>query len=109
MTTAAASSFSIGTPSLVQDLHCTELQAALGLGVFAVGFGIAPLVTSSFSEEVGRRPVYIFSSVLYTLAQIMVALAPDIRMVLVGLALAGIFSSTGASLAGGSVADIWRP
>ncbi|KAG6379526.1 major facilitator superfamily domain-containing protein [Boletus reticuloceps] len=109
MTAAAASSFSISTPSLTYDLHCTELEATLGLGLYAVGFGIVPLVTSSFSEEIGRRPVYIFSSVVFTLTQIMVALAPNIGTVLAGRALGGIFGSTGASLVGGSVADIWQP
>lgn len=47
---AASSSFSIGASSMAQDLHCTELQAALGLSLFAMGFAIVPLVTSSFSE-----------------------------------------------------------
>ncbi|KAN0085674.1 Drug:H+ antiporter-1 family protein [Tylopilus felleus] len=104
------------TLSLTQDLHCTDLEAALGLGLYAVGFGIVPLVTSSFSEEVGRRPVYIFSSVMFALTQVMVenftpspTLAPNIGVVLAGRALGGIFGSTGASLVGGSVADIWSP
>ncbi|KAH0834693.1 major facilitator superfamily domain-containing protein [Lanmaoa asiatica] len=109
MTAAASSSFSISTPSLTQDLQCTKLQAALGLGLYAIGFGTIPLVTSSFSEEVGRRPVYIFSSVVFALTQVMVALAPNIEAVLAGRALGGIFGSTGASLVGGSIADIWKP
>ncbi|KAN0085682.1 Major facilitator superfamily domain containing protein [Tylopilus felleus] len=109
MTGAAASSFPISTPSLIRDLHCTQTEAALGLSLYALGFGFVPLVTSSFSEEVGRRPLYIFSSVMWTLAQVMVALAPNIGVVLAGRALGGMFGSTGAALVGGSIADIWRP
>ncbi|KAG8216337.1 major facilitator superfamily domain-containing protein [Butyriboletus roseoflavus] len=109
MTAAASSSFTISTPSMTRDLHCTELQGALGLGLYAIGFGVVPLVTSSFSEEVGRRPVYIFSSIMFILTQVMVALAPNIQTVLAGRALGGIFGSTGASLVGGSIADIWKP
>ncbi|KIJ15139.1 Drug:H+ antiporter-1 family protein [Paxillus involutus ATCC 200175] len=109
ITGAAASSFSISAPSMTAELHCTELQATLGLGLYALGFGVIPLVTSSFSEEVGRRPVYIFSTVLFTLTQVMVALAPNIGVVIAGRVLGGVFGSTGASLVGGSIADIWKP
>lgn len=35
--------------------------------------------------------------------------APNIQTVMVGRALGGIFGSIGASLAGGSIADIWLP
>ncbi|KAF8837441.1 MFS general substrate transporter [Paxillus ammoniavirescens] len=109
ITGAAASSFSISAPSMTAELHCTELQATLGLGLYALGFGVIPLVTSSFSEEVGRRPVYIFSTILFTLTQVMVALAPNIGVVIAGRVLGGVFGSTGASLVGGSIADIWGP
>ncbi|KAF9226215.1 MFS general substrate transporter [Gyrodon lividus] len=109
ITGSAASSYSISAPSMTEELHCTELQTTLGLGLYAIGFGIVPLVTSSFSEEVGRRPVYIFSSVMFTLTQVMLALAPNIEAVIAARTLGGIFGSTGASLVGGSIADIWKP
>lgn len=35
---------------MIQDLHCTELQASLGLGLYAMGYGVVPLICSSFSE-----------------------------------------------------------
>ncbi|KAG9311883.1 major facilitator superfamily domain-containing protein [Chiua virens] len=109
MTAAYSSSFSISTPSLRRELDCTDLQAALGLGLYAFGFGVVPLFTSSFSEEVGRRPVYIFSSIMFALTQVMVALAPNMNAVIAGRLLGGIFGSTGASLVGGTIADIWKP
>lgn len=128
---------------MTAELQCTQLEAILGLGLYAIGFGLVPLVTSSFSEvcrrhsrlncssqlaqEVGRRPVYIFSSLMFTLTQVMCALcvlsrfhgitaypsdqlrAPNIQAVIMGRLLGGIFGSTGASLVGGSIADIWQP
>ncbi|KAL4077375.1 major facilitator superfamily domain-containing protein [Scleroderma citrinum] len=108
-TSAAASSYTISTSSMIKELKCSEIEAALGLGLYAVGFGVTPLITSSFSEEVGRRPAYIFSSIVYTLTQVMVALAPNIQTVIVGRVLGGISGSTGASLVGGTIADIWLP
>ncbi|KAG1767680.1 MFS general substrate transporter [Suillus occidentalis] len=109
ITAAASSSYSISYESMMKDLNCTRLQATLGLSLYAIGFGIIPLVSSSFSEECGRRPVYIMSSAMFFLAQIMNALAPNIHTVVVSRALQGVFGSCGAALIGGSIADIWQP
>lgn len=139
---ASSSSFSISTPSLTHDLHCTELQAALGLGLYAVGFGVVPLVTSSFSEVccdhiflfycscpsrnlVEGLYIYFHRSCSpsprlwlhcenYThghprYSEHLAHRAPNIGAVIAGRALGGIFGSTGASLVGGSIADIWKP
>lgn len=71
---AGASVFALGYPSMIRDLHCTQLQANLGTSLFALGFGVVPLVSASFSEEFGRQPLYLVSAVGYALAHIMVAL-----------------------------------
>jgi len=42
--------------------------------MYALGIGLAPLVTSSFSEEFGRSPFYIVSSLMFMLTEVMVAL-----------------------------------
>ncbi|KAG1734007.1 major facilitator superfamily domain-containing protein [Suillus lakei] len=106
---AVPASYSISYESMTQDINCTRLQATLGLSVYTIPFGIVPLISSSFSEERGRRPVYIVSSVLFLLAEVMNALAPNIQTVVVSRALQGVFCSCGASLVGGSIADIWQP
>lgn len=49
-TAAAASSYSISYESMMHDLNCTQLQATVGLSLYVIGFGIVPLVSSSFSE-----------------------------------------------------------
>lgn len=59
---------------MTKDLNCTPFQATIGLSIYSLGFGIVPLVTTSFSEEVGRRPLYIVSLLGHTLMHIMVAL-----------------------------------
>ncbi|KIJ65201.1 hypothetical protein HYDPIDRAFT_88764, partial [Hydnomerulius pinastri MD-312] len=106
---AAASSFSIGYQSMISDLNCTNFQATVALGVYTIGFGVVPLVTSSFSEEVGRLPLYMVCSITFMLTELMIALAPNIQTVIIARALGGAFGSTGATLVGGTVADIWRP
>ena len=59
---------------MIRDLHCTEFQATIGLSVFTLGFGVVPLVTSSFSEEFGRLPLYIVSGIGFFLMFPMIAL-----------------------------------
>jgi predicted MFS family arabinose efflux permease len=64
----------MGFPSMMKDLHCTHFQATIGLSAYALGFGVVPLVSSSFSEEVGRRPLYICSLIGLILMYLMIAL-----------------------------------
>ena len=59
---------------MIRDLHCTQLQATIGMSVFTLGFGVVPLVTSSFSEEFGRLPLYIVSGIGFFLMFPMIAL-----------------------------------
>jgi len=59
---------------MTRDLNCTTFQATLGLSVYCLGFGVFPLVTSAFSEEFGRRPLYCASVVGLLLMHLMAAL-----------------------------------
>jgi MFS family permease len=59
---------------MIRDLGCSRFQATIGLSVYPLGFGVVPLVTASLSEEFGRMPLYIGSSIGFTLMYMMVAL-----------------------------------
>lgn len=59
---------------MIKDLNCTEFQATVGLSMYCLGFGIVPLVSSSFSEEVGRRPLYVVCVLGHALMHLMIAL-----------------------------------
>ncbi|KAG1776576.1 major facilitator superfamily domain-containing protein, partial [Suillus placidus] len=106
---AAASSYTMGYSSMTRDLDCTLFQATLGLSVYTLGFAFMPLVTSSFSEEFGRFPFYIVSSFMFVLTEVIIALAPNVQIVIVARAIGGCFGSTGATLVAGTIADIWLP
>ncbi|KAJ8586462.1 MFS general substrate transporter [Rhizopogon salebrosus TDB-379] len=106
---AASSSYVMGYSSMIRDLDCTLFQATIGLSMFALGIGLAPLVTSSFSEEFGRSPFYIVSSLMFMLTEVMIALAPNVQTVIVARLLGGVFGSTGTTLVAGTIADIWLP
>ena len=116
----------MGFPSMMRDLHCTEFQATIGLSVYPLGFGLIPLVTASFSEEFGRQPLYIGSGLGFLLMTLMIALYVELRLirdkrasfihstrgknietVVVARFLQGAFGSTGATMVGGTISDIW--
>jgi MFS family permease len=57
---SAVSVYPTGYPSMQRDLNSTVLQATgTGLTSYTAGFAIAPLAMASFSEEFGRRPMYL--------------------------------------------------
>ncbi|KAI5830150.1 MFS general substrate transporter [Schizophyllum commune Tattone D] len=104
---ATAGSYNMGFGTMLQDIKATQLQATTGLSLYALGFGVTPLLTSSFSEELGRRPLYIGSGIMYTLMYLMVAEAKNIETVLIARFLQGAAGSTGSTMVGGTIADIW--
>ncbi|KAF8966273.1 MFS polyamine transporter [Flammula alnicola] len=107
LASSTASTYNLGFASMIRDLNCTEFQATIGLSVYALGFGLVPLVTASFSEEFGRLPLYIVSGIGFLLMYMMVALAPNIQTVIIARVIQGACGSTGATMVGGTIADIW--
>jgi hypothetical protein len=71
---SAGASYVMGYSSMIRDLDCTLLQATTGLSMYALGIGLAPLVTSSFSEEFGRFLFYVISAFMFMLTEMMIAL-----------------------------------
>ena len=63
----------MGFASMTRDLNATVFQATIGLSLFTLGFGVIPMITASFSEEFGRRPLYIVSMLGFLLMYVMVA------------------------------------
>ncbi|KAI9573833.1 major facilitator superfamily domain-containing protein [Boletus coccyginus] len=106
---AAISSYTMGVQKMVDELHCSAFLATVGLSVYPIGFAVVPLFTSSLSEEFGRFRLYILTTFLFMLMHVVMALAPNIQTVIVARFLSGSFGSTGATLVGGTIADIWKP
>ncbi|KAJ3975701.1 MFS polyamine transporter [Lentinula raphanica] len=103
-----ASTYTLGFDSMIIDLNCTEFQATIGLSLYTLGFGVVPLVTASFSEEIGRQPLYYISASGVLLMYIGIALAHNIQTVLISRFIQGAFASTWATMVGGTIADIWQ-
>ncbi|KAF4576949.1 hypothetical protein EYR36_004933 [Pleurotus pulmonarius] len=109
LASSAAGAYNMGFPSMLRDLNCTDFQATVGLAVYPLGFGIVPLVTASWSEEFGRMPLYMGSAVGFCAMLLGTALAKNIQTVIVMRFLLGAFGSTGATMVGGTIADVWAP
>ncbi|CAI7644317.1 unnamed protein product [Penicillium manginii] len=106
---AYGSSIVTGGLGLIQEKYNVSLEIAiLTCSIMVCGFAVGPLLWSPLSEIIGRRPVYIISIGLYTIFNIPCALSPNIGGLLVCRFLCGVFSSSGLSLAGGTIADIWN-
>jgi multidrug resistance protein len=106
---AFGSSTVTGGLGLIEDKYNVSLEVAiLTCSIMVFGFAVGPLLWSPLSEIIGRRPVYIISLALYTIFNIPCALSPNIGGLLVSRFLCGVFSSSGLSLAGGTIADIWN-
>ncbi|KAI2678056.1 hypothetical protein DTO012A7_3376 [Penicillium roqueforti] len=106
---AFGSSIVTGGLGLIEDKYHVSLEVAiLTCSIMVCGFAVGPLLWSPLSEIIGRQPVYIISMLLYTIFNIPCALSPNIGGLLVCRFLCGVFSSSGLSLAGGTIADIWN-
>ncbi|KAJ5382965.1 hypothetical protein N7517_000876 [Penicillium concentricum] len=106
---AFGSAIVTGGLGLIEDKYNVSLEVAiLTCSIMVCGFAVGPLLWSPLSEIIGRRPVYIISLGLYVIFNIPCALSPNIGGLLVCRFLCGVFSSSGLSLAGGTIADIWN-
>ncbi|KIW03033.1 uncharacterized protein PV09_05686 [Verruconis gallopava] len=106
---AFGSSIVTGGLGLIEEKYHVSLEVAtLTCSIMVCGFAVGPLLWSPLSEIIGRRPVYIISLTLYTIFNIPCALSPNIGGLLVCRFLCGVFSSSGLSLAGGTIADVWN-
>ncbi|KAH6916260.1 drug transporter [Coprinopsis sp. MPI-PUGE-AT-0042] len=105
----ATTAFSMGFPSMIQELDTNEMQATIGLSLYSISFAIVPLISAPLSEEIGRQPLYLGSFVAFLFLCIPHAYGNDIRVVQIARFLQGAVASTGSIMVGGTIADIWAP
>lgn len=85
-----------------------EVVILASVTVFVLGFGFGPLVFAPFSEEVGRKPIYVVTLGLAVVFIVPCAVAKNIATLLVCRLIDGILFSAPMTLIGGSLADIWE-
>lgn len=110
---------------VMQEFHCSEEVATLGLSFFVLGLAIGPMLFGPLSEVsihsppvsyrlliqlfkfYGRRPIYIVSIALYLVWLIPCAAAQNIQTLIVGRFLGGLFGSAFQAVSAGSVVDVF--
>ncbi|GAO52258.1 hypothetical protein G7K_6339-t1 [Saitoella complicata NRRL Y-17804] len=103
-----AGAYTPGQAGMEETFGVSRVAIICGLTVYALGFGVAPLVLAPLSEVYGRNPVYIVSFLIYTVFFIECALSQNLATMLVGRFIQGCAGSTGSTMVGGTLADIWH-
>ncbi|GAA5856216.1 hypothetical protein JCM8547_000825 [Rhodosporidiobolus lusitaniae] len=103
----SVSGYSISEGDLREELHTSRMLAILGITMFTVTFGAAPLILAPLSEVTGRNKIYLASAWVFALFFLPQALATNIQTVLVSRFISGIAGSTAVSLVGGTLGDVW--
>ncbi|KAI0362931.1 MFS general substrate transporter [Pilatotrama ljubarskyi] len=92
---------------LVQDLDMEAEVATLTITLFVADYCVGPLLRGPLSEQIGRKPVFVFSFLVYTGFQVGCALSLNTASILVFPALSGIFAAAPLANSGAVISDIW--
>lgn len=90
-----------------EEFGSSRIVATLGLSTFVFGLGVAPLLLGPLSEFYGRKPVFIFSFLGFTIWLIPCAVAQNIQTMLIARFFDGFCGSAFLSVAGGTVGDMF--
>ncbi|GAC97838.1 multidrug transporter [Pseudozyma hubeiensis SY62] len=106
---ATASAYVPGIPSMERDLGITNHELSLlGIAIYPLGFALPPLVLAPLSEVFGRNPMYLVCHLCYTVLFIGLGFANNTATVIILRFLQGAFGSTGSTMVGGTISDIWN-
>ncbi|KAL2013539.1 hypothetical protein VTN00DRAFT_1064 [Thermoascus crustaceus] len=89
-----------------RDLDVSMSLATLTITVYMIVQGIAPSFWGSFSDAIGRRPVFIGTFIVYLIANICLGVSNNYPMLMVFRALQAAGSSATISIGAGVIGDI---
>ncbi|KAJ7492738.1 major facilitator superfamily domain-containing protein [Mycena latifolia] len=94
-------------PQLLEEYHLSQEVGVLAISLFVAGYCVGPLLWGPLSEQYGRRPIFIFPFVVYTLFQVAAALARNGASLLVFRFIGGVFAAAPLTNSGAIISDIW--
>lgn len=92
---------------VVEEFHSTKDIINISYGIYVFALAIFPLWWSSFSEQFGRRSIYVISFTGYAGLLVGSALAQNIGTLMVCRFLAGGFASSVQAVGAGTISDIY--
>ncbi|KAF2396958.1 MFS general substrate transporter [Trichodelitschia bisporula] len=105
--TCVSSMYTSTYNQITVEFGCSRIVATLGLSIYVVGLGIGPMILSPLSEFFGRRWIYIYSFIFFTIWLIPCAVAQNIQTMLISRFFDGLAGSAFLSVAGGTVGDLF--
>ena len=104
----SAGSYAMATPQLTKEWHISLVAANVGITVFVLGFGFAPMILAPFSEVKGRYWVFVGAGVTFWVGTMGCAVTRSFGGMLVSRFIVGNGASVFATLVGGVVSDIFH-
>lgn len=107
ITYMGSSIFVPGQDEIQEEFGSGHVVTTLNLSLYALGYGIGPVIFSPLSEvaKLGRQQIYIVTFFMFTMFQIGCATAPNIGGLIVMRFITGIVCSPSLSTGGATVAD----
>lgn len=93
-------------PTIGADLGASPLAVQMSLVVVFLAFAVGPLVVGPLADMYGRKPVLYWGLVIFALASIGAALAPNVGWLIFFRVLQGLGSSTGMVVPRAIVRDL---
>ncbi|KAI0835978.1 MFS general substrate transporter [Hypoxylon sp. FL0890] len=101
-----STSYTASTPGLMEEFGVSSTVATLGVTTYLLGLATGSLLVAPASELYGRRPVYIFCMICFTLLVIPCCLATSLAEIIVVRYFGALFGAAMVSNSAGTVVDI---
>lgn len=93
---------------LTRELDTTETIINMSVALYMLSMSIFPMWWSAFSEQFGRRSIYLISFTLFVIFSVLCAVSVNAPMLIVFRLLAGGASASVQTVGAGTIADIWE-
>ena len=104
----SAGAYSIASEPLTAKFNISTEAFQTGVTVWCVGFACSPMFLAPLSELSGRRPVFLFSGLMFFVALIGCAVTESFAGMLVARFFVGAGASTFATMVGGVISDVYH-
>ncbi len=95
-------------PTLGSDLGASQQQVAVTVTMFLLGLAVGQLQAGALSDTHGRRVPLLAGLLLFTLASLACALAPNVQVLMAARFLQGLGGAAGMAISNASVTDYAR-
>ncbi|KAH7325541.1 major facilitator superfamily transporter [Stachybotrys elegans] len=94
--------------ALADELGASETIINMSVALYMLSLSIFPIWWSAFSEQFGRRSIYLISFTLFIVFSVLCAVSTNAPMLIVFRFLAGGASASVQVIGTGTIADIWE-